>query len=71
MMELIQLIEEARLKDRIRIENALRQIEQNRYQDKLRLASGIYNLTAANTIDSYQPEPVPTNTLFDAKRNHQ
>lgn len=71
MMELIQLIEEARLKDRIRIENALQQIEQNRYQDKLRLANGIYNLAAANTLDNYQPEPVPTNSLFDAKRNHQ
>lgn len=72
MMELIELIEQARLKDRIRIENALQQIEQNRYQDKLRLASGIYNLTAAaNTLENYQPEPIPTKSLFDAKRNHQ
>jgi len=72
MMELIELIEQARLKDRIRIENALQQIEQNRYQDKLRLATGIHNLTAAtNTLDSYQPEPIRTKSLFDAKRNHQ
>jgi len=71
MMELIQLIEKARRTDRIRVENALRQIEQDRYEDKLRLANGIYNLAAANTLDEYQPQRVPANSLFDAKRNHQ
>ncbi len=50
MMELIQLIEQARLKDRIRIENALRRIEQNRYQDKLRLAAGIQHVSATANL---------------------
>ena len=53
MMDLIQLIEDARRTDRIRIENALRQIEQNRYEDKLRLASGLQLLTTQS--DRYNP----------------
>ena len=72
MMELIELIEQARLKDRIRIENALQQIEENWYRDKRQLATGIHNLTAAtNTLYDYKPEPIRTKSLFDAKRNHQ
>ena len=50
MMELIQLIEQARIKDRIRIENALRQIEQNRYEDKLKLAAGIQHVSATANL---------------------
>ena len=50
MMELVQLIEQARIKDRIRIENALRQIEQNRYEDKLKLAAGIQHVSATANL---------------------
>jgi len=71
LTELVQLIEDARRKDRMRIEKALEQIEQNRIYDKLRLASGIQNLSAsANTLNS-PTEQIQYDGLFDAKRNHQ
>lgn len=72
LTELVQLIEDARLKDRIRIEKALERIEQNRMYDKLRLASDIQNLSAtANSLQIYPAEQIQFDGVFDAKRNHQ
>ena len=46
LMELIQLIEAARMQDRKRIEAALEQIELNRLQDKTRFGNGLVTLAA-------------------------
>jgi hypothetical protein len=46
LMELIQLIEAARVQDRLRVEAALEQIELNRLQDKTRLGNGLVTLAA-------------------------
>jgi len=44
--ELVQLIEEARLKDRQRVAKALEQIEQNRARDKTQIGMGFQSLAA-------------------------
>jgi len=44
LIELIQLIEEARMRDRVRVATALEQIELNRLQDKTQLGNGLYSL---------------------------
>jgi anti-sigma factor RsiW len=44
--ELVQLIEEARLKDRQRVAKALEQIEQNRLHDKTQIGMGLQSLAA-------------------------
>jgi len=44
LIELIQLIEEARMRDRFRVAAALEQIELNRLQDKTRLGNGLQAL---------------------------
>ena len=46
LMELIQLIEAARIQDRQRIETAFEQIELNRLQDKARFGNGLVTLAA-------------------------
>ncbi len=46
LMELIQLIEAARMQDRKRIEAALEQIELNRLQDKTRFGNSLVTLAA-------------------------
>jgi hypothetical protein len=50
LMELVQLIEAARIQDRRRIEEAFEQIELNRLRDKNRFGNGLVNL-AAHTND--------------------
>ena len=39
--ELVQLVEEARLKDRQQVVKALEQIEQNRYRDRNQIQTGL------------------------------
>lgn len=47
--ELVQLVEEARLKDRLRVAKALEQIEQNRLRDKAQMGMGLQSLAALTT----------------------
>jgi len=46
LAELIQLIEDARMRDRFRVAAALEQIELNRLQDKTQLGNGLQGLVA-------------------------
>ncbi|MHC4556318.1 MAG: hypothetical protein ACYTFW_03895 [Planctomycetota bacterium] len=57
LMELVQLIEAARVQDRRRVEEALEQIELNRLRDKNRLGNGLVSLAAQ------------TNELLRTKQN--
>jgi len=45
-VELVQLVEEARLKDRQRVARAFEQIEQNRARDKAQIGMGLQSLAA-------------------------
>ena len=47
--ELVQIVEEARLKDRQRVAKALEQIEQNRLRDKTQIGMGLQSLAALTT----------------------
>jgi predicted anti-sigma-YlaC factor YlaD len=47
--ELVQIVEEARLKDRQRVAKALEQIEQNRLHDKAQIGMGLQSLAALTT----------------------
>jgi anti-sigma factor RsiW len=47
--ELVQIVEEARLKDRQRVAKALEQIEQNRLRDKAQIGMGLQSLAALTT----------------------
>lgn len=47
--ELVQIVEEARLKDRQRVARALEQVEQNRLRDKAQMGMGLQSLAALTT----------------------
>lgn len=47
--ELVQIVEEARLKDRQRVARALEQVEQNRLHDKAQIGMGLQSLAALTT----------------------
>jgi anti-sigma factor RsiW len=55
--EFVQLVEEARLKDRQRVAKALEQIEQNRIRDKTQIGMGFQSLAAltAKATPAMQP----------------
>ncbi|MGD8500605.1 MAG: hypothetical protein PVJ86_08145 [Phycisphaerales bacterium] len=55
LMELVQLIEAARVQDRRRVEEALEQIELNRLRDKSRFGNGLVTL-AARTSELLRPK---------------
>lgn len=47
--ELVQIVEEARLKDRQRVARALEQVEQNRLRDRAQIGMGLQSLAALTT----------------------
>jgi len=56
LIELIQLIEEARMRDRVRVATALEQIELNRLQDKTQFGNGLQTLAIqTNELRSTKP----------------